>query len=60
MSTRATDPITVAVIASALRSMAWEMGEALRRSSHSPIIREMYDYSCGVFTAAGRRSRRTS
>jgi N-methylhydantoinase B len=53
MSTPTTDPITVAVIASALRSMAWEMGEALRRSSHSPIIREMYDYSCGVFTAAG-------
>lgn len=48
-----TDPITVAVLGSALRAAAWEMGEALRRSSHSPIIREMYDYSCAVFTADG-------
>src|ERR1044072_5329471 len=47
------DPITVAVIASALRATAWEMSEALRRSSHSPIIREMFDYSCAVFTPDG-------
>jgi N-methylhydantoinase B len=47
------DPITVAVIASALRAISWEMSEALRRSSHSPIIREMYDFSCGVFNDAG-------
>lgn len=48
-----TDPITVAVIGSALRATVNEMGEALRRSSHSPIIREMLDYSCAVFTAGG-------
>ncbi|MBS0563267.1 MAG: hydantoinase B/oxoprolinase family protein [Proteobacteria bacterium] len=48
-----TDPITVAVIGSALRATVNEMGEALRRSSHSPIIREMLDYSCAVFTAKG-------
>jgi N-methylhydantoinase B len=47
------DPITAAVITSALRATAWEMSEALRRSSHSPIIREMLDYSCAVFTASG-------
>jgi N-methylhydantoinase B len=47
------DPITVAVISSALKATASEMSEALRRSSHSPIIREMYDYSCAVFTAEG-------
>jgi N-methylhydantoinase B len=47
------DPITVAVLASALRAAAWEMSEALRRSSHSPIIREMFDYSCAVFTPRG-------
>lgn len=47
------DPITVAVLDSALRAVAWEMSEALRRSSHSPIIREMYDFSCAVFTPAG-------
>ncbi|HYZ81138.1 MAG TPA: hydantoinase B/oxoprolinase family protein [Solirubrobacteraceae bacterium] len=49
----ADDPITVAVIASALRATAWEMSESLRRSSHSPIIREMLDYSCAVFTPQG-------
>lgn len=47
------DPITVAVIGSALRATVNEMGEALRRSSHSPIIREMLDYSCAVFTERG-------
>jgi N-methylhydantoinase B len=48
-----TDPVTAAVIASAVRANAMEMSEALRRSSHSPIIREMLDYSCAVFTPAG-------
>jgi N-methylhydantoinase B len=49
----AANQITVAVIASALRATAWETSEALRRSSHSPIIREMLDYSCALFTADG-------
>ncbi len=48
-----TDPITVAVISSALKATSSEMSEALRRSSHSPIIREMLDYSCAVFTGEG-------
>lgn len=48
-----TDPITVAVIGSALRSTVTEMGSSLRRSSHSPIIREMLDFSCAIFTADG-------
>lgn len=47
------DPITVAVIGTSLRATAWEMSAALQRSAHSPIIREMLDYSCAVFTAAG-------
>lgn len=47
------DAVTVAVIGSALRASVDEMGEALRRSAHSPIIREMYDYSCALFTPAG-------
>jgi N-methylhydantoinase B len=47
------DPITVAVIGTSLRATAWEMSAALQRSSHSPIIREMLDYSCAVFTATG-------
>ncbi len=47
------DPVTVAVIGSSLFAATREMGEALRRSSHSPIIREMLDYSCAIFTAKG-------
>lgn len=48
-----TDAITVGVISSAIRATALEMSEALRRSAHSPIIREMLDYSCAVFSAGG-------
>ena len=47
------DPITVGVVSSAIRATALEMSEALRRSAHSPIIREMLDLSCAVFTAQG-------
>jgi N-methylhydantoinase B len=47
------DRVTVAVITTALRATAWEMSEAIRRSSHSPIIREMLDFSCAVFTPGG-------
>lgn len=47
------DSVTVAVLGSALRAIVGEMGEALRRSSHSPIIREMLDFSCAVFTGKG-------
>lgn len=47
------DSITVAVIGSALRAIVGEMGEALKRSSHSPIIREMLDFSCAMFTVDG-------
>jgi N-methylhydantoinase B len=47
------DPITIATIGSALVATTGEMSESLRRSSYSPIIREMLDYSCGVFTAQG-------
>jgi N-methylhydantoinase B len=48
-----TDPITVAVIGSALKAVVGEIGDSLRRSSHSPIIREMLDYSCAVFNEKG-------
>ncbi|HEY0293490.1 MAG TPA: hydantoinase B/oxoprolinase family protein [Hansschlegelia sp.] len=47
------DPVTVAVIGSALKALIGESGDALRRSSHSPIIREMLDYSCALFDAGG-------
>jgi N-methylhydantoinase B len=50
----ALDPITFGVLEAALRSTCEEMGAALRRSSYSPIIREMLDFSCAVFDASGR------
>lgn len=48
------DPVTFAVIDAALRSTAEEMGASLRHSSHSPIIRDMLDYSCAIFDRDGR------
>ena len=48
------DPVTFAVVDAALRSIAEEMGASLRHSSHSPIIREMLDYSCAIFDRDGR------
>ena len=47
------DSITVATIASALIATTGEMSESLRRSSYSPIIREMLDFSCAIFTPDG-------
>jgi len=47
------DPAEVAVIGHALRSVAIEMGIALRRTAFSPNIRERRDYSSAVFSAGG-------
>ncbi|MCB8883704.1 hydantoinase B/oxoprolinase family protein [Acidisoma cellulosilytica] len=47
------DPVTVAVVGSVLKALIGETGDALRRSSHSPIIRDMLDYSCALFNAQG-------
>lgn len=47
------DPVTISVIGSSLRAAADEMSEALKRSSFSPIIREMLDYSCAILTPEG-------
>src|SRR5262245_25546988 len=44
-----TDSVTVAVIGSAFRATVAEMGEALRRSSHSPIIPEIFAFPCALF-----------
>ncbi|MBI3648463.1 MAG: hydantoinase B/oxoprolinase family protein [Actinobacteria bacterium] len=48
------DPITFEVLHAALLSTAQEMGAVLKRSSYSPIIREMEDFSCALFDAEGR------
>jgi N-methylhydantoinase B len=47
------DPITFELVHAALVSATEEMGSALKRSSHSPIIREMDDFSCALFMADG-------
>lgn len=49
----ALDPITFELIHAALLSAAEEMGGVLKRSSYSPIIREMEDFSCALFRADG-------
>ncbi|MBV1780076.1 hydantoinase B/oxoprolinase family protein [Paeniglutamicibacter sp. ABSL32-1] len=47
------DTVTFEVLSSALTSIAEEMGVVLKRSSYSPIIRDMDDFSCALFTADG-------
>jgi N-methylhydantoinase B len=47
------DTVSFEVIAAAMQSAAEEMGTLLKRSSYSPIIRDMDDFSCALFTASG-------
>src|SRR6201987_3118326 len=48
------DPIDLAVFKSVTRSVAEEMGAALRRTAFSPNIKERRDYSCAVFDSQGQ------
>lgn len=48
-----TDPITTEVIRNALDTIAEEMGVSLRRTSLSVVVKDMRDYSCGVFDSSG-------
>ncbi len=48
------DPIELAVFKSATRSVAEEMGAALRRTAFSPNIKERRDYSCAIFDTDGQ------
>ena len=48
------DPIELAVFKSATRSIAEEMGGALRRTAFSPNIKERRDYSCAIFDSLGQ------
>jgi N-methylhydantoinase B len=47
------DPITFELVHAGLVSAAEEMGTVLKRSSYSPIIRDMEDFSCALFAADG-------
>ncbi len=49
------DPVTAAVIAGALDSIAVEMGHKLARMSFSSIIRESEDFGCVICDARGRQ-----
>ena len=47
------DPIELEIFKNIYRSIAEEMGAALRRTAFSPNIKERRDYSCAVFDAGG-------
>lgn len=47
------DSIEIEIFANLYRSIAEEMGAALRRTAFSPNIKERRDYSCAVFDASG-------
>ena len=49
------DPVTAAVIAGALDSIAVEMGHKLARMAYSSIIRESEDFGCVLCDADGRQ-----
>jgi N-methylhydantoinase B len=53
MSAISVDLITQEIVEAALTSAAQEMGGALKFSSYSPIIRDMEDFSCAIFTFDG-------
>src|ERR1700749_621919 len=48
------DPTTLEIYRALYTSVAEEMGLTLRRTAHSPNIKERRDYSCAVFDSAGR------
>jgi N-methylhydantoinase B len=47
------DPVRLEVYRHLLSALTEEMGAMLRRSAHSPNIKERRDYSCALFDAAG-------
>lgn len=48
------DPVRLEVFRHLVASVAEEMGTVLRRTAHSPNIKERRDHSCAVFDPAGR------
>ncbi len=54
-STERVDPVTSAVIAGSLESIAVEMGHKLARMAYSSIIRESEDFGCVICDAQGRQ-----
>ena len=54
-TTTRVDPVTAAVIAGALDSIAVEMGHKLARMAYSSIIRESEDFGCVLCDGEGRQ-----
>ena len=54
MSSRNLDPITLAVVSSALDTIVDEMAYTVMRTSRSPLVRDVLDYSCTICDASGR------
>jgi N-methylhydantoinase B len=54
MNRRTADPFTQAIILDGLFSAAREMFVTLGRTSKSPIIYEVLDYACGLYSADGK------
>lgn len=50
----AVNPVRLEIFKHLFQAVAEEMGETLRRTGHSPNIKERRDYSCAVFDHAGR------
>ncbi|MDT7777918.1 MAG: N-methylhydantoinase [Acidobacteriota bacterium] len=48
------DPTTLEIYRALYTSVAEEMGLTLRRTAHSPNIKERRDYSCAVYDGKGR------
>ncbi len=55
MSAARLDPVTTAVIAGGLDSIAVEMGHKLARMSYSSIIRESEDFGCALCDAGANQ-----
>lgn len=54
MTQRNLDPITLAVVSSALDTIVDEMAYTVMRTSRSPLVRDVLDYSCTICDASGR------
>lgn len=48
------DPVRLEIFRHLFTALAEEMGASLRRSAHSPNIKERRDYSCALFDVKGR------
>jgi N-methylhydantoinase B len=53
-STEVLDPVRLEIYRHLFSALTEEMGAALRRSAHSPNIKERRDYSCALFDEGGR------